>query len=94
MNAAREVMNSCALSDNKLEPVIAKSLAAAVATWADLTLAQAAELAIKSRIDYVKEGDLHRFVVGPEKFFSQGWVWNRNLWPLEPDTRKQRRNPF
>ena len=89
---ARRVMAACGLSDAGLQPVIAAALEARTTSCAGVNLEQAATEAIELRRHFVEVGDLLKYTVGPEKFFSQGWCWDWNLWPVDRNELQRRRN--
>ncbi len=90
--AARRVMAACGLSDDGLEPIIAAALIARTTSRDGVNLEQVATDAIELRRYFVEVGDLLRYTVGPEKFFSQGWCWDWKLWPLDQNELQRRRN--
>ena len=90
--AARRVMAACGLSDVGLEPIIAAALVARTTSCSEVNLEQAADQAIDFRRYFAEVGDLLKYTVGTEKFFSQGWCWDWKLWPLDRNELQRRRN--
>lgn len=92
LGAARRVMAECGLSDVNLESVIAAALIARTNASNGVDLEKAIEIAISNRREFVSLGDLLKYTVGPEKFFSQGWCWDWKLWPLDRAELRRRQN--
>ena len=90
--AARRVMAACGFSDDGLEAIIAAALVARTTSRTEVGIQQAADQAIELRNYFVEVGDLLKYTVGPEKFFSQGWCWDWKLWPLDRKELQRRQN--